>query len=69
MIVSNLKRGSNGTGIINPESPTIKKMLKMLLPTMLPTAISEFFFIAAVTEVNNSGSEVPKATIVKPINL
>ena len=29
-------------------------MLKILLPTIFPTAISEFFLIAAVTEVNNS---------------
>ena len=44
-------------------------MLKILLPTIFPTAISEFFFIAAVTEVNNSGKDVPKATIVNPMNL
>ena len=68
-IASNLNALWNGTGIIIPESPTTKRMLKILLPTIFPTAISEFFFIAAVTDVNNSGSEVPKATIVNPINL
>ena len=40
-----------------------------MLPTIFPTAISEFFFKAAVTDVNNSGKDVPKATIVKPMNL
>ena len=39
----------------------------MLLPTMFPMAISEFFLIEAETEVNNSGKDVPRATIVKPI--
>ena len=68
-IASNLNAFWNGTGIIIPESPTTKRMLKILLPTIFPTAISEFFFIAAVTEVNNSGKDVPKATIVNPMNL
>ena len=68
-IVSNLKACANGTGIISPESPTINKILKILLPTMLPIAISEFFFNAAETDVKSSGSEVPSATIVSPINL
>ena len=65
--VSNLKAASKGTGIIKPESPTINKMLKMLLPTIFPIAISEFFLMEAETDVNNSGNEVPRATIVKPI--
>ena len=69
IIVSNLNSAWNGTGIIRAESPTTNKILKILLPIMFPIAISEFFFIAAVTDVNNSGSEVPKATIVNPINL
>ena len=67
--MSKRNAGANGTGIINPESPTMNKMLKILLPTIFPTAISEFFFIAAVTDVNNSGKDVPNATIVNPINL
>ena len=47
----------------------IKKILKMLEPITLPTAISLSPFFAAIIEVTNSGNEVPKATIVKPIIL
>ena len=39
----------------------------MLLPTILPRANSYSFFLVAVTDVTNSGSDVPKATIVKEI--
>ena len=42
--------------------------MKIFEPTILPIAISAFPFLAAVTEATNSGSDVPKATIVKPIN-
>ena len=45
----------------------MKKMLKMLEPMTLPTAMSQFFFTVATTEVANSGNEVPAATIVSPI--
>ena len=68
-IVSNLKADANGTGITRLDNPTTNKMLKILLPIIFPTAISQFFFIAADTDVNSSGKEVPKATIVSPINL
>ena len=67
--MSKRNAGANGTGIINPESPTMNKMLKILLPTIFPIAISAFPFIAADIEVHNSGREVPNATIVNPINL
>ena len=53
--------------MIREDVPTINKILKILLPTIFPIAISAFFFIDADTEVNNSGKEVPKATIVNPI--
>ena len=56
-----------GSGDINELIPRIKKTLNILLPTIFPTAMSEFFFNAATTLVANSGSEVPMATIVKPI--
>ena len=36
---------------------------------MFPIAISQFFLEAATTDVKSSGREVPRATIVKPINL
>lgn len=51
------------------EAPSTNKMLKMLLPTMLPKAISLCFFKAAVTEVINSGRDVPTATIVNPTSV
>ena len=41
----------------------------MLLPTMLPIAMSALPFLAAVTDVNSSGREVPRATIVRPIKV
>ena len=42
-------------------------MLKTLLPTTLPTAMSRSPFSAAVTEVATSGIEVPAATMVSAI--
>ena len=61
------KFAANGTGIINAVVPITNKMLKMLLPTTLPIAMSAFPFLAAITEVNNSGNDVPRATIVSPM--
>jgi len=66
---SNTNARGNGTGIMSPERPTMNKMLKMLLPTMLPMAISALPLRAAITEVKSSGSEVPRATTVRPMNL
>ena len=54
-------------GVTVAEQPSTKKMLKRLLPTTLPMAISGFFFRAATMLVANSGSEVPPATMVKPM--
>ena len=51
------------------EIPTTKRMLKMLLPTMFPIAISALCFLAAETDVKSSGRDVPRATIVRPMNL
>ena len=44
-------------------------MLKILLPTTFPIAISYSPFLVAVTDVTNSGKLVPRAIIVKPIIL
>ena len=55
------------TGVIKADVPTTNKMLKILLPTIFPIAMSAFPFFAAMTEVNNSGKDVPRATIVSPI--
>ena len=63
------KLDANATGIISADVPTTNKMLKMLLPTIFPIAMSAFPLRAATTEVNNSGREVPSATMVSPINL
>lgn len=41
-----------------------RNILKILDPTTLPIAISDFFFMTATIEVVSSGKEVPKATIV-----
>ena len=48
--------------------PKIRKILNIFEPTMLPMAISVFFLSAAVMFVAISGSEVPMATSVNPIN-
>ena len=52
------------TRLANPKTPMI---LKMLLPTTLPTAISRSPRMAATMEVTTSGKEVPTATMVKPM--
>ena len=41
------------------------QILKMLLPTMLPTRRSDSPFLAAVIVVTSSGREVPSATILR----
>ena len=67
MTESTIKLDSNGTGQIRAVVPMTNRILKILLPTMLPTAIAELPFLAAVTEVTSSGRDVPNATIVRPI--
>ena len=49
--------------------PNTIPMLKILLPTTLPIAISYSFFLVATTLVTSSGKLVPKAIIVREINL
>ena len=41
------------------------QILKILLPTMLPTRRSDSPFLAAVTVVTSSGRDVPSAMIVR----
>ena len=50
-----------------PAAPTQPRILKMLLPITLPTAISRSPLIAAEREAATSGNEVPAATMVSPI--
>ena len=64
-----IKLGSKGTGVISALEPTTNRILKIFEPMMFPIAISALPFLAAVTEVTSSGKDVPKATMVKPINL
>ena len=49
--------------------PTTNKILKMLLPIILPIAISDFFLSEAAMQVISSGSDVPNATTVSEIVL
>jgi len=56
---------AKGRGVMLAEIPRIKNMLKMLLPTTFPIAISLLPLYAAMRLVASSGSEVPAATIVK----
>ena len=48
-------------------APKAKKILKIIVPTIPPTAISTSPFLAATIAVTISGKEVPAATIVNPI--
>ena len=49
--------------------PKTIHILKMLLPIIFPTKISCSFLIEEIIAVTNSGSDVPRATIVKEITL
>lgn len=51
----------------NHVAPNTSNILKILLPTIFPIAISDWRFIEATTEVTSSGALVPNATIVSPI--
>lgn len=54
------------TGLMMLLIESTNRMLKIFDPMTLPMAISLFFFKAATIDVNNSGSEVPAATMVNP---
>ena len=54
-------------GKITDEIPSITKILKILLPMILPNAISVLFARLALKFTKNSGIDVPKATTVNPI--
>ena len=62
------KREATGIGAIRAVTPRIPRTLKMLDPTILPIAISDWRRNAAVSEVASSGRDVPTATMVRPIN-
>ena len=50
-------------GVIVELQPKTKKILKILLPTTFPIAISGFFLSEATTEVANSGNEDRKSVV------
>ena len=54
-------------GQMTPVIPRIIRILNTLEPITLPMAIEERPFIAATTLVASSGSDVPPATMVRPI--
>ena len=54
-------------GVTVEHTPNIQKMLKRLLPTTFPIAMSLLPLRAATTLVANSGSDVPPATNVRPM--
>ena len=63
------KNISEATGIsaIVAAIPPMRRILYMLLPIIFPTPISICPFLIAITDVTNSGSEVPIAIITIPI--
>ena len=50
-------------------TPTMSSVLKILLPTTLPTARSGVPLMAETIETKSSGADVPMATIVSPITI
>ena len=53
--------------LTRPAAPRQPRMLNVLLPIALPTAMSRSPRSAASTEVATSGSDVPAAMIVRPM--
>ena len=59
-----IKRGGKIWVRVFPAKPITNKMLKMQLPTTLPTAMSRSPLRMAINDVATSGSPVPAATTV-----
>ena len=55
------------TGVTSAIVANTNKMLKILDPMIFPKDIPTSFFESAIKVTNNSGNEVPIATIVIPI--
>ena len=72
IIISNFKRFSGATNLLDPEeiadAPIMPKQLKIFEPIILPIAISEYPFLTATTDAAISGKDVPRAIIVRPMN-
>ena len=56
-------------GWIIAANPSTSNILNIFEPITFPIAISVSPFLTAITEVTNSGSDVPIATIVRPTKL
>ena len=54
-------------GMNRAEHPMTRPRLAMLLPTILPQAISPMPLMAAFNDAASSGADVPKATSVMPM--
>ena len=52
--------------LIITDIPAAKAILAMLEPKIFPNANILWFFIKEFIEINNSGADVPIATIVNP---
>jgi len=50
-------------------TPKMKRILKILDPITLPSAMSVFPFRALASDTTSSGAEVPKETMVSPITI
>lgn len=66
-MISVIRSELTGRSATVPVIPKTSRILKILLPTTFPIAISDCFFNDAITEVTISGADVPNATIVRPI--
>src|SRR5690606_31948162 len=66
-IPDNCSPATSGCGDTSPDTPSTHRILKTLLPTTLPTAISRSPLRVAITEVITSGNDVPAAMMVSPI--
>ncbi len=55
------------SGVTTAEQPRISRVLRILLPTTFPIAISGLSVAADTTDTANSGALVPNATTVKPM--
>lgn len=65
--ISKISVGLTGKSAIVPVIQRTSKILKILLHTTFPIAISDCRLSDAIIEVTISGAEVPNATIVSPI--
>ena len=71
--VTGKSRTTAGRGIIignsSADTPTIIRILKILLPMTLPKAIDDVPFTAEAKLTKNSGADVPNATTVSPMTI